>query len=1093
MTWGPSSFWVILGPMAQVFDPNSGQWIEVKDEEVTALVGAGKAFLPKGTVAVVDARGVAGEVPAEDAPQAFANGYRYRPPAEVQADQERERYADRPLAAGIAGAARGITLGLSDVAATRTGLVAPETLKGLEDYNQEASVGGEVLGTGAALLATAGAATPAALVERGGATLGALAVEKVGGGAVVRGAVKGGVEGGLYGLGRAITDDAQNRDPLTAEKAMASTMSGALFGAGAGALFGRLGDRTRGGRVASGAADDATPSPASILDDDVTQADTVVTGGAVPGTGGNQRNQFREPAGTSGTGATPSSGGMAGAIADGALSAATPVKDAIEANPGVFRRVFAALDVEFPDADEWVRRGLDIKKKGARILREKDLLEEAPRALRSDPRFAQVKNGGDAARLIRTKLEESGGEVQRAAARLDEMVSPSEQLDVAAFAARAERELVAPLARGTVDERRAAARLREELEAMLDGVPETPATLPARKAGVVVEVPLSELDDIPAKANRNGVLANALKGMDDGKDLGAIKVVQGGNGLRELAGGNHRLVAARQRGAKSIKVLFDSEEAAAIVQRKRGSSVFPDAPAPMDAPGWTPAPPPAGRKLLTFAQAEDLKRRLDKSLRWDSTTPNEVREQLRQLRGLLNRTQEETAERVSKTLGADTFAEWKRAKALYGQMAELDNIATERLGDAKNANRLFSLTDNLAGAAGFAVGGGLNPVGLALSLGSALLNKWGRENLPFVMARAMGEFDNTPGARKAAQALVNRLKGAGPDAGAAPAGVPPTAPTDPGGAGATPTAAVHGALLSMLQRAAQSGPREAWVAHTVLSGSMEYRQAMEARGLAQYTPEADAEGARRAGTASRVEKAAADFDARADAAAKGLFSGKRGRVTPTESSTALAKAEQMRRAAKEPEAVVSRVAERLADVGADTPGLATEMQATAQRAHAFLASKAPARPTSPLGDVPALRLPWRPSAAETAKWAAYVRAVEDPASVLEDAAGGRLTPEGIEALEAVYPSLLANLRGRVLGMVAEHPRRLDYQQRLSLGLLLGLDLDESMAPGVVASLQQMHQQEPEKPQGRPEASSSRTQKRLASEFSPADGLTQRGA
>jgi hypothetical protein len=1074
--------------MAQVFDPSSGQWIEVPDDEVTALVGAGKAFLPKGKVSVVDARGVAGEVPAEDAPQAFANGYRYRPAAEIQAEQERERYADRPLAAGIAGAARGITLGLSDVAATKSGLVAPETLKGLEDYNEEASVGGEVLGTGAALLATAGAATPVALADRLGTRLGVAAAERLGAGGLVRGAVKGGVEGGLYGLGRAITDDAQRRDPLTAEKAMASTMGGALFGAGAGALFGRLGDKA-GGR-ASGAVDDAAPTPASILDDEVTQADTVVTGGAVPGTAGNQRNQFREPQGTSGTGTTPPDGGAAGAIAAGTLSAAKPIKDAIEANPGVFRRVFSALDISMPDADEFVLRGLDVKKKGAALLREKGLEKSAPAALRSDPRFAQVKNGEDAARLIRTKLEESGGEVQAAAARLDEMVSPSEQLDVAAFAARAEQELVAPLARGTVDERRAAARIREELAAMLDGVPETPATLPPRKAGVVVDVPLSELDDIPAKANRNGALANVLKGLDEGKDLGAIKVVQGADGLRELADGNHRLVAARQRGAKSIKVLFDSEEAAAIAQRKRGSSVFPDAQAPMDAPGWKPAPPPAGRQLLTFAQAEDLKRRLDKSLRWDSTTPNEVREQLRQLRGLLNRTQEETAERVSKTLGKDTFAEWKRAKALYGQMAELDNIATERLGDAKNANRLFSLTDNLAGAAGFAVGGGLNPVGLALSLGSALLNKWGRENLPFVMARAMGEFDGNPGARKAAQALINRLKGSGPDAGAAPVAPIPPAPAGPGGAGATPTAAIHGALLSMLQRAAQAGPREAWVAHAILSGSTEYRQALEARGLAQYTPEADAEGSRRAATASRVEKAAAAFDARADAAAKGLFSGKRGKVTPTEGPKALAKAEQVRRAAQEPETVVTRVAERLADVGVDTPGLASEMQATAQRAHAFLASKAPARPASPLGDVPALRLPWKPSAAEMAKWAAYVRAVEDPASVLEDAAGGRLTPEGVEALSAVYPSLLADLRGRVLGMVAEHPRRLDYQQRLSLGLLLGLDLDESMTPAVVASLQQMHQQQPEKPQGRPEASS-RTQKRLQSEFSPADGLSQR--
>lgn len=967
--------------MAQVFDPSSGRWVEVPDDQVTALVATGKAYLPKGKVPVVDARGVAGEVPAEDAPQAFSSGFRYRTATEIQAEQQREQFEDRPVAAGVAGAARGATLGLSDVFLTEIGAVRPETLRGLEDYNPEASVGGEVLGVGATVLASGGSAAPAAVAERAGTRLGVAAAERLGGGAITRGAAKGAFEGGLAGLGRAVTDAAQERDPLTAEKALASTATGALFGLGAGAIFGAAEQRlTRAPPVpGASAADDLPPTSLAAATDDVPlgTATDVPAGPTTPPGPGAPAGPPPPPEAppTSAGGAPPPPGGpfSAEGLAEGALNLAKPVKEAIEKNPGVFRRTAEALELGFPDADEWVLRGLDAKKKQLERLDMKGLLTSAPRALRSDPRFKGVRNGLEAARLVRTKVEESGNQVRSAAAQLDELVQPADQFDVASFASRAEAEIVAPLAKGTVDERRAAARIQEELEALRSS----------------------------SRIGRNLTTGDVLYGK------------------------------------------------------------------------------------MSFADAEDFKRRLTESINYDATTPNMIRTQLKNLRGLVNRTQEEIADRVSKKTGSEVFSEWKRAKTLFGQMAELDKIAKDRLEAAKTANRFFSLTDNLAGLAGVVAGGGLNPVGLGVALGAALLNKWGRENLPFVMARAMADYDSNPGARQAARALVSRLRG-GPDAGAPPAGgTPPTTPGAPGGA------AVQGALLGMVQRAAQQGPREAWVAHNVLSGSEEYREAMEREGLAQYASEADAEGQRRAGAVSRVEEAAADFDRRADAATKGILSGRRSVPRPVSTPDALAKADEVRQAADDPEGTVQRVAERVADLGADAPGLAGEMQAGAQRAITFLASKAPARPRSPLGDIPALRAPWTPSEAEVSRWSAYLRAVEDPTSVLDEAASGRLAPEAVEALAAVYPALLEDLRSRVIEQLASHPRRLDYQQRVSLGVLLGMELDASMSPQVVASVQTMHQQQPEKPQARPSTTPTTTQKRLESEFSPSDGLTER--
>ena len=1012
--------------MAQVLDVATQQVVEVPDEQVTELVASGRALLPKGEVRVTNAAGEAGTAPTEKAAELFSQGWRFRSEAEDRQAALQAEYGDRPIAAGAAGLARGVTLGLSDAALAGTGVVSPETLRNLEDLNPEASLAGEVVGTAAPLVLSAGAATPASLATRGATAVGARAAASTGGRALVRLGVEGAVEGGLQGLGRAVTDAAQERAPLTAQKALASTAEGALFGLGAGVLFGGAADLVtrRGSRVAGESAKEAT----DVLDEmpevgptlAVAPAPAAASGslpeGVLPGgpsgklqsAGGAPRGGGAggpPPAGTAPMAGAPPSpppgGGMAEAIAQGGLAAAKPLKEAVERNPGVFKRVFDALDLSFPDANEWVLRGLDIKSKAVTLLDQKELLEAAPEALRRDARFAKVRNGKDAAELIAKKMEEEGATVRSRAEHLDKLIHPRDQVDVEAFVERARAQLVDPLARGTVDQRKTARRLQEELDALLD-----------------------RADNLRTQADTTG--PNAPEGP------------------------RQPVPVERPRGPDG-RFLTWKERRAAEVARAAAEGAEP--PGPL---------------RLTFAEGEDYKRALDKSLKWDSTVSNAERDALRELRGLFNATQEEVAERVSARIGSDVFERWKVAKQEFGKMAELDNIASARLGAAKTANRFFSLTDNLAGTAAGAAAGGLNPAGLALGLGAALLNKWGRENLPFVMARAMADYESNPGVRQAAKAFVRRVQGAAADA-------------------TTP----DGAALHAVQRAAAQGPREAWLAHAVLSGAVEYRAAAEREGLAQYEAPADDEGQRRAEAVERVELAAQDFDARADAAAEGLLSGKRAPVKTLPRAEAMRKAEQVVANAREPEAFVARLAERMTEVGAQAPGIAADMQETAQRAQAFLATKAPRRPVGPLGDVPALRGPWRPTELQVAKWTAYLRAVESPASVLEDAASGGLTPEAVEALGAVYPELLEDLRARVTAAVAAYPSALDYRQRLVLGQLLGLPLDPSQEPAFIAAAQAAHAAQPARPRGNASAASPRASKRLAQEYSPSDALNQR--
>lgn len=120
--------------------------------------------------------------------------------------------------AGLAGAARGLSLGTSDVALVKSGLASPETLQGLSEANPLSSGAGQLLGGAGLVGATGGAG---ALAEGAGLAgrLGASALE-----------------GGAFGAGNAVSDYAMGDPNLNAQKIAAHIGTGALFGAGLGAL-----------------------------------------------------------------------------------------------------------------------------------------------------------------------------------------------------------------------------------------------------------------------------------------------------------------------------------------------------------------------------------------------------------------------------------------------------------------------------------------------------------------------------------------------------------------------------------------------------------------------------------------------------------------------------------------------------------------------------------------------------------------------------------------------------------------------------------------------------------------------------------------
>lgn len=188
----------------------------------------------------------ASEVPTVPDSQELIDESFYQQAQQDIAD-ERE-FGNRPIAAGLAGAARSGTFGLSDVAATETGLVSPNTLQKLQEQNKTADLVGNVTGLVGSTIASGGTGLAAKTVGAAGKALNvagraaeSLAVKAAGTGlkGTIAGlAARGAAEGALVGVGDAISDAALSDKPLSAEAILADAGHSALMGAGFGAAIG---------------------------------------------------------------------------------------------------------------------------------------------------------------------------------------------------------------------------------------------------------------------------------------------------------------------------------------------------------------------------------------------------------------------------------------------------------------------------------------------------------------------------------------------------------------------------------------------------------------------------------------------------------------------------------------------------------------------------------------------------------------------------------------------------------------------------------------------------------------------------------------
>lgn len=126
------------------------------------------------------------------------------------------------------------------------------------------------------------------------------------------------------------------------------------------------------------------------------------------------------------------------------------------------------------------------------------------------------------------------------------------------------------------------------------------------------------------------------------------------------------------------------------------------------------------------------------------------------------------------------------------------------------------------------------------------------------------------------------------------------------------------------------------------------------------------------------------------------------------------------------------------------PKTAQSLQISAAKAVQFLQSKLPTKPHDNM-----FSAPYSPSVTEMARFERYLGVIEKPTSVLAQVRRGTIGPEAIEALNAVYPKLLDQMRQSVqleANKQVQMKKEIPYQLKQSLSMFLGQPLSHALLP-----------------------------------------------
>lgn len=410
----------------------------------------------------------------------------------------------------------------------------------------------------------------------------------------------------------------------------------------------------------------------------------------------------------------------------------------------------------------------------------------------------------------------------------------------------------------------------------------------------------------------------------------------------------------------------------------------------------------------SFEELHRQRRLLDRRIRFEAQNPTVGQEALRDLRNIIEREIERSAEAASKEIGADFAQTYKAAKERYGA-AKWVAEATETGATRNAANASVGLREVVSSVSGANIGS---------TVGGAIAGPVGA-----VVGGVVGGVANAY--------VANLSKRYGDQVVAAA--------IRRYGAGATPAQIASGVMDEVLGKA---------VANYLKQGA---RKAADKARAGLRTVAETAEEARRGSgpVADKVTGLRRDV---------GNVFEQAGSTARRGSTVGLALADEYRRT-RDSIAAASTASDHTARINAElppgtSPQAAEAANATAQRAIGYLQRQLPPEPARGRTLTPqaATRLS-TPPPEEMERFLAKARAVADPMSLIEDVANGRVSRDAVEAVREVYPEYFADLQAKVMANLSTRTEELSYEQEADLSRLLGIPAHPTFDPAFMARQQ----------------------------------------
>ena len=156
-----------------------------------------------------------------------------------------------------------------------------------------------------------------------------------------------------------------------------------------------------------------------------------------------------------------------------------------------------------------------------------------------------------------------------------------------------------------------------------------------------------------------------------------------------------------------------------------------------------------------------------------------------------------------------------------------------------------------------------------------------------------------------------------------------------------------------------------------------------------------------------------------------------------------------------PDALRRQLADRLAPVIEIDPRLADNIIESTVRRFEFLAAESSPQTAEDFN----LRADKRGLSSQVKnRLARMIRAMEDPASIVDDLNSGRLHRQAVDTVRQLYPATFERIQQELFNQIEANPTQLNYQARIQLNLLFDIPIEPTLQPQFVQAVQTMYQQ-----------------------------------